>query len=174
MKRQALRGLVPSLFVLGAVFYFINSACLKSGGETIEGVPLCDQGALAPKGASIAIESPRDGQTFTIGESGKANVDVMLNATGVNVASASTCAPATGHFHLVVTPASFVCPAVTLPLETGALSTSLRLARGNYTIDAVFIGMSEQRFAPELNATAHIQVLGGSAPAPFDPCKLTP
>ena len=123
----------------------------------------------------IAIESPRDRQTFTIEASaGKVNVDVMLKAIGVNVASASTCAPATGHFHLIVTPASLVCPPVTLPLETGALSTTLHLAAGNYTIDAVFIGTSEQRFQPDLTATTHIEVLGATEPAPIDPCKVTP
>lgn len=175
MKRQALRGLLPSLFVLGAVFYFINSACLTSDGQTIETVPLCDQGALTPKGASIAIESPRDRQTFTIDASlGKANVDVMLDATGVNVASASTCAPATGHFHLIVTAASIVCPPVTVPLDTGALSTSLRLAPATYTIDAVFVGPSDRLFKPDLTATTHIEVLGATEPAPIDPCKVTP
>jgi hypothetical protein len=171
---SGLGGLLSSLLLLGAVFFFINSACARrsSDGDSVE----CRVSLVPPERASVEIVAPADGATVSSEHAGLVPVPVELAATGVNVRPASICAQATGFFRILVEPFD-VPDCGPLPsrqqlhkLTDGEKQRTLMLAPGRYTLN-LQLGLADGRTYDGLVDKAQITVVGVPGDAGTAVCR---
>lgn len=167
---RALRSLLPSLLLLGAVFFFINTACLNGGSDD----EACVAQPISRPGDAVAIVAPADGTVISgQTEGGPSQVQVELSATGVTPAPKSVCDGRAGTFTLTAT-LDPSCPSGAPPgfvhLSQGETQTQVSLAPGIYELRADFTSGSGSSFNPPLTASVRITVArdsaDGGAPCP--------
>lgn len=160
---RTVRALLPSVVVLCAVFFFINTACLGGGDDD----PEC---SLAPdvRGENaIAIVEPAEGARLsTPGQNGAVEVQVRLSATGVVPAPRGVCDRRAGTFTVSATPDPPCQPgavARVVQLSQGETETRLPLFPGSYQLRAEFKHNSGQPYPEPLIASVRITVAGDAA-----------
>lgn len=161
---------MPSLALLGGVFFFINAACMNSSGEEPPGYvpPTCSLTSTPPPGASATILEPESGQEYSgAAPDGLVEVPVKLSASGVQIVPSSQCPQGSGHFLLsVARVGGDACGAPISPvlLSEGQTEWPLRLPPGTYVLTALVVKGDGLAYQPEVAARVRF-VVAGDAPS---------
>ncbi|HEY7873463.1 MAG TPA: DUF4399 domain-containing protein [Rudaea sp.] len=123
--------------------------------------PVAMANPVAPKGARVFIESPRDGATV------KPDFHIVFGVSGIKVAPATDTTPGTGHHHLLVDvkelpPLNAPIPADANHIHYGKGQTEadIHLARGDHTLQLDFADYRHVQFDPPLvsrKITVHVK-----------------
>jgi len=123
--------------------------------------PAATTNSVAPHGARVFIESPRDGATV------KQDFHIVFGVSGIKVAPATDTTPGTGHHHLLIDvkelpPLNAPIPADAQHIHYGKGQTEadIHLAPGDHTLQLDFADYRHVQFDPPLvsrKITVHVK-----------------